>query len=275
MAGIGVLAWSFVVWRWNDPFTAFYTHREQAAAPPRAERARGDDAPRLRSRSTPAAAKPSRGGAARGGRAGRASARGPRRPRGARSAGWSSPGSVSTWSSSTARRPRRSSAGRASTAHVHARRGRAVVHRRPPDDVRSAVRQRRPPSPQRPDHGRDAVRDAALPRHATSRSSTTRISPCSARRHIDVLALQACHPRFFATQRYIVWATLRRVSVKLDGLDVSVGGGSPRRRRHDRPISSAISTYSWSVPPSGSGTTGVERKPTGRLSCASCRDLLA
>ena len=25
----------------------------------------------------------------------------------------------------------------------------------------------------------------------------------------DVLALQACHPRFFATQRYIVWARLR------------------------------------------------------------------
>jgi sortase A len=29
--------------------------------------------------------------------------------------------------------------------------------------------------------------------------------------HRDVLALQACHPRFFATQRYIVWATLVEV----------------------------------------------------------------
>jgi sortase A len=28
----------------------------------------------------------------------------------------------------------------------------------------------------------------------------------------DVVALQACHPRFFATQRYIVWAKLERVT---------------------------------------------------------------
>lgn len=31
-------------------------------------------------------------------------------------------------------------------------------------------------------------------------------------RSSDVLALQACHPRFFATQRYIVWARLRAVA---------------------------------------------------------------
>lgn len=31
-------------------------------------------------------------------------------------------------------------------------------------------------------------------------------------RGTDELALQACHPRFFATRRYIVWATLRRVT---------------------------------------------------------------
>jgi sortase A len=30
--------------------------------------------------------------------------------------------------------------------------------------------------------------------------------------HRDVVALQACHPRFFATHRYIVWAKLVRVS---------------------------------------------------------------
>ena len=29
--------------------------------------------------------------------------------------------------------------------------------------------------------------------------------------HRDVVALQACHPRFFATHRYIVWAKLVRV----------------------------------------------------------------
>jgi sortase A len=40
----------------------------------------------------------------------------------------------------------------------------------------------------------------------------------------DVLALQACHPRFFATERYIVWADLARV-VARDGTVVRV----PRR----------------------------------------------
>jgi sortase A len=30
-------------------------------------------------------------------------------------------------------------------------------------------------------------------------------------RHREVVALQACHPRFFATDRYIVWAALERV----------------------------------------------------------------
>ena len=31
-------------------------------------------------------------------------------------------------------------------------------------------------------------------------------------RRTELLALQACHPRFFATQRYIVWARLRMVA---------------------------------------------------------------
>jgi sortase A len=32
-------------------------------------------------------------------------------------------------------------------------------------------------------------------------------------RHVEQLALQACHPRFFATQRYIVWARLVHASI--------------------------------------------------------------
>ena len=40
----------------------------------------------------------------------------------------------------------------------------------------------------------------------------------------DVLALQACHPRFFATERYIVWADLAGV-VARDGTVIRV----PRR----------------------------------------------
>jgi sortase (surface protein transpeptidase) len=42
--------------------------------------------------------------------------------------------------------------------------------------------------------------------------------------HREVLALQACHPRFFATERYIVWADLTRV-VARDGTVIDV----PRR----------------------------------------------
>ena len=37
----------------------------------------------------------------------------------------------------------------------------------------------------------------------------------------EVLALQACHPRFFATERYIVWADLTRV-VARDGTVIRV-----------------------------------------------------
>jgi sortase A len=40
----------------------------------------------------------------------------------------------------------------------------------------------------------------------------------------EVLALQACHPRFFATERYIVWADLTRI-VARDGSVIRV----PRR----------------------------------------------
>ena len=29
VAGVGVLAWTITVWRWQDPFTALYTHYEQ------------------------------------------------------------------------------------------------------------------------------------------------------------------------------------------------------------------------------------------------------
>jgi len=29
VAGLGMLAWVLVVWRWQDPFTALYTHWKQ------------------------------------------------------------------------------------------------------------------------------------------------------------------------------------------------------------------------------------------------------
>jgi sortase A len=46
--GVGVVAWSIVVWRWQDPFTALYTKYEQhRLADQYADTARGFRAPRL------------------------------------------------------------------------------------------------------------------------------------------------------------------------------------------------------------------------------------
>jgi sortase A len=42
----------------------------------------------------------------------------------------------------------------------------------------------------------------------------------------EVLALQACHPRFFATHRYIAWAKLVKVEPR-NGHPYSVGAGGP------------------------------------------------
>jgi sortase A len=44
--------------------------------------------------------------------------------------------------------------------------------------------------------------------------------------HHEQLALQACHPRFFATHRYIAYAKLVRVEPR-DGAPYSVGAGGP------------------------------------------------
>lgn len=44
--------------------------------------------------------------------------------------------------------------------------------------------------------------------------------------HKEVLALQACHPRFFATHRYIAWAKLVKVEPR-DGQPYSVGTSGP------------------------------------------------
>jgi len=44
--------------------------------------------------------------------------------------------------------------------------------------------------------------------------------------HKEVLALQACHPRFFATHRYIAWAKLVRVEPR-EGEPYSLGAAGP------------------------------------------------
>jgi LPXTG-site transpeptidase (sortase) family protein len=45
--------------------------------------------------------------------------------------------------------------------------------------------------------------------------------------HRERLALQACHPRFFATHRYIVWADLVRVQPRQgEAYTPTKGGGA-------------------------------------------------
>ncbi|HVA30259.1 MAG TPA: class D sortase [Gaiellaceae bacterium] len=48
-------------------------------------------------------------------------------------------------------------------------------------------------------------------------------------RRVELLALQACHPRFFATQRYIVWARLRTVTTAQGRILYERTAGSSRR----------------------------------------------
>ena len=57
-----------------------------------------------------------------------------------------------------------------------------------------------------PVHG--ALRDVHVRRHRAYHRRRERPVGAPAAHH-ELLALQACHPRFFATQRYIVWARLR------------------------------------------------------------------
>jgi sortase (surface protein transpeptidase) len=44
--------------------------------------------------------------------------------------------------------------------------------------------------------------------------------------HREQLVLQACHPRFFATHRYLAYARLVRVEPR-DGQPYSIGSGGP------------------------------------------------
>ena len=212
VAGVLAVAWVVVVWQWQDPFTAIYTKYEQ-------HKLASSFAKRFAEYRPPAGL-------------------GRRRPR--------SPGSATTkdeerWVAAAAtayrralhegepvgrlivprlglksivvngtspRRPDKRPRPRA--AHLHARRGRARLRRRPPDDLPGALRAHRQPEPGRPDHLRAPLRDVRLrgdrppdrPRGRPRRPGS---------HHQELLVLQACHPRFFATHRYLAYAKLVRV----------------------------------------------------------------
>jgi sortase A len=209
LAGVGVLAWAFVVWRWNDPFTAFYTHREQAELRRELNALVETSPPAIAS--TPAAAKPSRAEV-------RADVeRAARRLRASASEG-SAIGRLvvprlgldmvvvdGTSSSSLKRGPgldrRTFMPGEGELSYIA---GHRTTYGAPFANVDRL----------RPNDPITVVMPYGTLHYRVTRHQIVDDEDLSVLRskHTDLLALQACHPRFFATQRYIVWATLRSIS---------------------------------------------------------------
>ena len=117
-------------------------------------------------------------------------------------------------------------------------RGRARLHRGPPDDLRRAVLEDRQAAEGRPRLPRAAVRDVRVRDHRPPDRRARPRRPCSKSKGHELLALQACHPRFFASHRYIAYAKPIAVSAPGDKptpLETagwsSRAGGSGRARR--------------------------------------------
>ncbi len=201
VAGVCVLGWTLLVWQWQDPFTALYTRWEQrqlssefaalvkdeASKPPVVA---ADAPPAVARKSVRGAAQRFRAAATEGAPIGRLVV-----PR----LGLDMVMVDGTDSDTLKKGPG------TARAHVHAGRGQARLHRR-------AIARRTRPRSRTSIASSEAIGSASRcptrrssTRSRGSGSSTTRISRCSSRRGREEVALQACHPRFFATQRYIVW----------------------------------------------------------------------
>ena len=111
-------------------------------------------------------------------------------------------------------------------AHVHAGPRRARLRRRPPDDLPRALRPHRQPEAGRPRSPSSCRTRRSSTRSPATRSSPPTTSPFSSRTHEELLVLQACHPRFFATHRYLAYAKLVRVEPR-DGAAYDVGADRP------------------------------------------------
>ena len=185
LVGIGAIVWAGVVWKWNDPVTSVYTRWKQHELG-ETYREVVRSAPVLRSeRPTP----PDEAGAM--GRERGAASAGPSGHRGA-----DRPDPGATAGPRHVRRERhddsRSQAGaRSGSANVHAGPERARLHRRPSDDVSSAVREDRGTAGRRPRGAGDALRAIRVPGHrpqdrrlpTTSRCFAPTIERCSRSRH--------------------------------------------------------------------------------------------
>ena len=228
MIGAGVLGliWALLVWQWQDPFTAVYTHLEQRKLASGYEQKLCEFEPPV------ATAEPGTGAKPRS----RAAAPAPTlaatgKIRGEAVGRLTSPGSGSTWSWSTAPTttrsegagplPGSSSPARASSSTSPATgrrtRRRSRGSRRSSAAIRSA---------------RAAVRDVPVPhhRHVIVEADALEVLKSEGR---EVIALQACHPRFFATHRYIAYAEPARRPAR-KGARRSRARRSPRARADSR-----------------------------------------
>ena len=205
VGGVLVLAWTFVVWRWNDPFTSLYTRWQQheladdyAALdaryhghriPPRATR-------EAAARAIAADARRFRATAVQGAAIGRIVV-----PRLDLNMVLVNGTDTGTLRKGPGRDPRTFMPGEGELVYIAGHRTTYLAPFARIDDMRPGDR-----VTLRVPYGTFEYRVTGhriVDAHAlwVLRS-----------RHRDVVALQACHPRFFATHRYIVWAELVRVA---------------------------------------------------------------
>jgi sortase A len=205
VVGVLVLAWTFVVWRWNDPFTSVYTRWQQHELA--GEYAELDA--HYRSRPIPRRASP-----AATAREIRADAHRFRR----RAAPGAAIGKIvvpglgldmvllngtdsATLRKGPGRDPRTYMPGEGELVYIAGHRTTYLAPFARIDALRPGDR-----VTVRVPYG---TFDYEVMRHRIVDSHNLSVLRS---RHHDVVALQACHPRFFATQRYIVWAELIRVT---------------------------------------------------------------
>ena len=166
-AGVLCLVWAVLVWQWQDPFTAVYTHLEQRQLASSYERRLAEFDQRVAADDTrPVAAAPSN--RELGARV-RTDARSYRKALGRGDAVGAPPRAATRTQHGRRQRHRQRHADegpRTLPRLVHARRGQARLHRRPPDDVLGAVLADREPAARRSRRARAPVRHVRVPRHA-------------------------------------------------------------------------------------------------------------
>lgn len=210
VAGVLVLAWTFVVWRWNDPFTSLYTRWQQHKLTDQyatlSARYHGHRVPQRASRTDAsriiaADARRYRADAKQGAAIGRIVV-----PRLDLNMVLVNGTDHDTLKKGPGRDPRTYMPGEGELVYIA---GHRTTYLAPFARI-DAIRVGDPITLHMP-YGTFLYRVTG---HQIVDSDALWVLQTH---HRDVVALQACHPRFFATHRYIVWAKLVRVTPR-DGV---------------------------------------------------------